>query len=97
MSRWGLERGRLLAVRWAAHIATRSHVLNESNRATVSHRTSNTANTSTSCWSKPDRLIQGGIPAYRLLSVLNLSHASFSVLNTAALIIRCSVLASWGI
>jgi hypothetical protein len=30
----------------------------------------------------------------RLLSVLNLSHASFRVLNTAPLIIRCSVVAS---
>lgn len=34
---------------------------------------------------------------YRLLSVLNLSHASLSVLNTAALIMRCSVVASVGI
>lgn len=41
--------------------------------------------------------IQDGIPAHRLLSVLNLSHASFKVLNTAALIMRCSVLASCGI
>ena len=30
-------------------------------------------------------------------SALNLSHASFNVLNTAALIIRCSVVASVGI
>jgi hypothetical protein len=46
---------------------------------------------------KAQRTIQYGIPAYKLLSVLNLSHASFNVLNTAALIIRCSVLASCGI
>jgi hypothetical protein len=32
---------------------------------------------------------------YKLLSVLNLSHASFSVANTAALIIFCSVVADW--
>lgn len=35
--------------------------------------------------------------SHRLLSVLNLSQASFKVLNTAALIMRCSVLASCGI
>jgi hypothetical protein len=57
----------------------------------------NAAITSTSNWSKPDGLFQDGILAYRLLSVLNLSHASFNVLNTAALIIRCSVLAFCGI
>lgn len=34
---------------------------------------------------------------YRLLSCLNLSQASFKVLNTAALIIRCSVVASCAI
>lgn len=34
---------------------------------------------------------------YKLLSVLNLSHASFKVANTAALIIFCSVVAVWEI
>jgi len=37
------------------------------------------------------------IRLHRPLSLLNLSHASFSVLNTAALTMRCSVLASCGI
>ena len=35
-------------------------------------------------------------PRYMPFSVLNLSHASFNVANTDALIILISVLASWG-
>jgi len=76
-------------------MAIQAHVMNESNAMDVSPP--NVAITTTHHWSKSDRLIQDGIPAHRLLSVLNLSHASFNVLNTAALIIRCSVLASCGI
>jgi len=76
-------------------MAVHARVLIESNGMAVFPH--NDAITITHYWSSFDGLIQDGIPAHRLLSVLNLSHASFNVLNTAALIIRCSVLASCGI
>ena len=43
-------------------------------------------------WCRPDLELD-----YRLFSFLNLSQASFKVLKTEALIMRCSVVASCGI
>jgi hypothetical protein len=44
-------------------------------------------------WPEDCRIVSPHIHAYRLLSALNLSHASFSVAKTAALIIFCSTVA----